>query len=71
MHYIISFIVLLSLILIFLFIIVVICGYFAAGKEEKRIVKYLDDCDEKLKRGEMTKEENDQIHFYYMCEHPW
>ncbi len=37
-------------------------------KHEKEIRSYLDECDEKLKKGEMTKEENFQIHFYWECE---
>lgn len=37
------------------------------NKREKEIVTYLDECDEKLKKGEMTKEENEDIHFYYEC----
>lgn len=71
MSYIFGFIILLSLAFVLLFVVVLIWGYFAAGKQEKRILKYLDKCDEKLNKGEMTKEENDQIHFYYMCEFPW
>lgn len=37
------------------------------NKREKEVAKYLDECDEKLKKGEMTKEDNDYIHFYYEC----
>lgn len=37
------------------------------NKREKEIVAYLDECDEKLKKGEMTKGENEDIHFYYEC----
>lgn len=38
-------------------------------KREKEIASYLDECDEKLKKGEMTKEENEEIHFYWECGH--
>ncbi len=39
------------------------------NKREKEIGNYLNECDEKLKKGEMTKEENEDIHFYYECEY--
>lgn len=37
------------------------------NKREKEIGNYLNECDEKLKKGKMTKEENEDIHFYYEC----
>ncbi len=39
----------------------------SVDKKEREIGAYLDECDEKLKKGEMTKEENEDIHFYYEC----
>lgn len=36
---------------------------------EKEVINYLNKCDEKLKNGEMTQEENTDIHFYWECEH--
>ena len=41
----------------------------SVDKKEREIGVYLDACDEKLKKGEMTKEENEDIHFYYECEY--
>ncbi len=38
-------------------------------KREKEVAKYLDECDEKLKKGEMDKETNEQIHFYWECDY--
>lgn len=37
-------------------------------KREKEVANYLDECDEKLKNGEMSEEENKDIHFYYEAE---
>lgn len=37
-------------------------------KREKEVINYLNDCDEKLKNGEMSEEENKDIHFYYEME---
>lgn len=34
-------------------------------KRDKEIEECLAKCDDKLKKGEMTKEENEAIHFYY------
>lgn len=45
-----------------------IWGLREVDNHEKGVKKYLDECDEKLRKGEMTKEENDQIHFYWQFE---
>lgn len=35
---------------------------------ENNVKRILDESDEKLKKGEITKEENEQLHFYYEFE---
>lgn len=49
-------------------VILLIWGLMELNKWEKGIKTHLDECDEKLKNGEMTKEENEQIHFYWECQ---
>ncbi len=49
-------------------LLLLIWGLRETRKHEKEVRSYLDECDEKLKKGEMTKEENDEIHFYWECE---
>lgn len=39
-----------------------------AKEIDENIKSILSESDEKLKRGEITQEENDQVHFYYECE---
>lgn len=39
-----------------------------ADKREKEVINYLNECDRKLKNGEMSEEENKDIHFYYEME---
>lgn len=45
-----------------------IWGLREVDNHEKGVRSYLDECDERLKKGEMTKEENDRIHFYWQYE---
>lgn len=54
---------LVALALVFLFFLMR-----GVSKREKEVADYLDECDEKLKKGEMTKEENEQIHFDWECD---
>lgn len=55
---------------IIIFAIFIIHYFWKDMKEqEENTIKYLDECDEKLQKGEMTKEENDAIHFYQECGH--
>lgn len=39
--------------------------YLLSKKRGKEIEECLAKCDDMLKKGEMTKEENEAIHFYY------
>lgn len=44
------------------FLLFLIKGF---DKREKEVSDYLDECDEKLKKGEMTKEDNELVHCYW------
>ena len=39
-----------------------------ADKREKEVINYLNECDRKLKNGEMSKEDNKYIHLSYETE---
>lgn len=54
-----------AIVSISLLVVLFICILIQANKREKEVANYLDECDEKLKKGEMTKEDNEQIHFYW------
>lgn len=57
-----------SILFILLFIFLYNWGMHAVKETEENIKNILNESDEKLKRGEITQEENDQVHFYYECE---
>lgn len=54
-----------AIVSISLLVVLFICILIQVNKREKEVANYLDECDEKLKNGEMTKEYNEQIHFYW------
>ncbi len=54
-----------AIVSISLLVVLFICILIQVNKREKEVANYLDECDEKLKKGEMTKEANEQIHFYW------
>lgn len=57
-----------SILFILLFVFLYKFCLHAAKETDENIKSILNESDEKLKRGEITQEENDQVHFYYEYE---
>lgn len=57
-----------SILFILLFIFLYKFCLHTAKEIDENIKSILNESDEKLKRGEITQEENDQVHFHYECE---
>lgn len=60
-----SFLLICTIVVVAIFVAFFVMLLYGADREEKRIRNYLAECEGKYKKGEMTKEEYDEIIFHY------